>query len=324
MPPKAERPSTTSSGSNVAKAERASGSGNQTLPRHERGPSQHKYDDGNGNSTLTPHIKAAGESGRQGFSPMHFFSIAFRSSCKASAAANLLWPAVPAAIAVRYADDGNHLAIFILAYIAMVPCANLIGFAGQEFGRKMPPVLAVIVETTFGSVVEIILFIVLLIQGQSEEVIKAAILGSILANMLLCLGLCFFAAGMRRDESHFSEVVSEAGSGLLLTAGFGLTVPTVFAVAFKDSTGVDTATLTRDVLQVSRVTAVALIIAYFVYLWFMARTVSNDRRCPFFCNPPFLEDVQFLSKPCITKEDIAISLENHVLCLAMFSTEGDY
>ncbi|ROW09456.1 hypothetical protein VMCG_02449 [Cytospora schulzeri] len=255
----------------MAKAEK-SGSRKQTLPRHEAEPAQHKYDDGNGNSTLTPHIKAAGESGRRGFHPMHFFAIASRSSCKASAAVNVLWPAVPAAIAVRYADPTNHLAIFILAYIAMVPCANLIGFAGQELGRKMPPVVGVLVETTLGSIVEIILFLVLLVKQNNEEVIKAAILGSILANMLLCLGLCFFAAGMRRDESHFSEAVSEAGTGLLLTAGVGLAVPTVFNMAFQNTAGATAAIIERDVLQVSRITAVLLIIAYFVYVWFMGRT----------------------------------------------------
>lgn len=117
-----------------------------TLPT-TRDPVVHKHDDGNGNSTFTPGIKAAGESGRRGVSPMHFVKIIGKSSCKASAAVNILWPIVPAAIAVRYATD-NHLAMFVLAYIAMVPCANLIGFAGQEFGRKMPPVVAVLVETT--------------------------------------------------------------------------------------------------------------------------------------------------------------------------------
>ena len=71
--------------------------------------------------------------------------------------------------------------------------------------------------SSFGSVVEIVLFMVLLSRDQFP-VIQAAILGSILATMLLCLGLCFFAGGMKRDESSFSEVVSEAGNGLLLTA----------------------------------------------------------------------------------------------------------
>lgn len=72
---------------------------------------------------------------------------------------------------------------------------------------------------SLGSIVEIVLFMVLLSKGDGEfQVIQAAILGSILATMLLCLGLCFFVGGLRRDEQEFSEAVSEAGSGLLLTA----------------------------------------------------------------------------------------------------------
>lgn len=252
----------------MATAEKSS-SRDPALPQHE--PVRHKHDDGNGYSTMTPHIKAAGESGRRGFGT-EFFGIAWRSSCKASCAVNVLWPAVPAAIAVKYAAKDQHLAIFILAYIAMVPCANLIGFAGQEFGRKMPPVAGVLVETTFGSIVEIILFLVLAVQERNEEIIKAAILGSILANLLLCLGLCFWAAGMRRDESHFSEAITEAGCGLLLTAGIGLAVPTVFTLAFQNTEGQTAEALASTVLQVSRATAVMLIIAYVVYVWFMGHT----------------------------------------------------
>lgn len=41
-----------------------------------------------------------------------------------------------------------HVLIFTLAYIAMVPCANLIGFAGQEFARKVPHVARVLAEVT--------------------------------------------------------------------------------------------------------------------------------------------------------------------------------
>lgn len=107
--------------------------------------------------------------------------------------------------------------------------------------------------------------------AEAKNVIKAAILGSILANLLLCLGLCFFASGMRRDESHFNEAVSEAGSGLLLTAGFGLAVPTVFSNSFATGTEA-TAGVAGNVIAVSRVTAVALIVAYFIYVWFMGRT----------------------------------------------------
>lgn len=43
----------------------------------------------------------------------------------------------------------RHTLIFILAYIAMVPCANLVGFAGQELARKFPRVYGVLTEITY-------------------------------------------------------------------------------------------------------------------------------------------------------------------------------
>jgi Ca2+:H+ antiporter len=97
----------------------------------------------------------------------------------------------------HFAKPEWHLAIFITNYIAMLPAANLLGFAGQELSRKMPQkAIAMVMETTFGSVVEIVLFMVLLktsVGNSNVLVIQAAILGSILANILLCLGFCFIA-----------------------------------------------------------------------------------------------------------------------------------
>lgn len=161
-------------------------------------------------------IQPDGESGRKGIHPLHFLKICWRSTSRASRAVNVLWPVVPAAIAVRYATS-NHLLIFILNYIAMIPCANLIGFAGQELGRKLHKVLGVILETTLGSVVEIVMFMVL-ISNDEYTIIQDAILGSILATQLLCLGTCFVVGGLRHDEQTFDEVVGEVGSDLLLTA----------------------------------------------------------------------------------------------------------
>ena len=96
-----------------------------------------------------------------------------------------------------------------MSYIAMVPSANLIGFAGQELARKLPKVIGVILETTLGSLVEIVLFMVLIkTQGESGvPVIRAAILGSILANLLLCLGLCFFVGGLKSIACVRGQVI---------------------------------------------------------------------------------------------------------------------
>ncbi|PVH82618.1 putative vacuolar calcium ion transporter [Cadophora sp. DSE1049] len=197
--------------------------------------------------------------------------ICWRSTSRASRICNIFWPVVPAAIFVKYAHHDLHLVIFILNYIAMIPCANLIGFAGQELGRKLHKVLGVLLETTLGSVVEIVMFIVLLKTDQFA-VIQAAILGSVLATQLLCLGMCFVVGGVRHNELNFSEVVGEVGSDLLLTAGFGLIVPAAFFTAVSANGRTTPEVVSDKVLRISRITSILLIIAYAIYTYFQMRT----------------------------------------------------
>lgn len=227
---------------------------------------------------VTKGIKPEGESGRAWIHPWHFVRICCRSSSTASMLVNILWPFVPAAIAIHFIHPHNpgpqlHVWRFALNYIAMVPTANLIGFAGQELARKLPKVFGVLLETFLGGIVEIVLFMVLLhndVDNNLVPVIRAAILGSILANLLLCLGACFFFGGLRRNEQEFHEVVSEVGNGLLLVAGFGLTIPSAFFNSLRGN--YDEALLNNDVLHISRITACVLLVAFCIYVWFQMRT----------------------------------------------------
>jgi Ca2+:H+ antiporter len=237
-------------------------------------------------SIIPQHIHPDGESGRTGFHPSHFLNVSWRSGSNAAKYVNLLWPFVIVAIVLHYAAPNLPLAIFATSYIAMIPVANLLGFAGQEFARKMPKVSGILIETAFGSIVEIILFIILIAKhrsgdGSSEHgnlipVIQAAILGSILTNLLLCLGLCFFVGGLRQARQRFHASVSEVGSGLLLVAGFGLLIPSAYYSALKSSV-VAKATkhhafteevLKHNVLRISQVTSILLMIAFCMYVSF--------------------------------------------------------
>jgi len=238
-------------------------------------------------------IAHEGESGRSGFHPRHFFTVLWRSSCTASMLVNVLWPFVPLTIILHF-FPGLALWKFATAYVAVVPSANLLGFAGQEFARKMPKVAGILIETTFGSIIEIILFVVLIAKhdaggegsGNGDEgnlipIIQAAILGSILTNLLLCLGLCFFFGGLRQASQKFHAIISEVGTGLLLVAAFGLLIPSAFYSALKSEALPDAVhvsheqrftegKLQADVLHISQATSVALIVAFSLYLWFQA------------------------------------------------------
>lgn len=215
-------------------------------------------------------VDTAGESGRTGIHPWTLLKVCFRSVCTLSMVVNILWPFVPAAIVMHFARPDLHVWIFSLNYIAMVPSANLLGFAGGELAKKLPKMIGILVETTLGAVVELVLFMVLLYNHDEAAhvdlipVIQAAILGSIMANLLLCLGTCFFVGGIKRSEQTFHEAVSEVGTGLLLVAGFGLLIPSAFYSALRGSVN-DEFTLEQlgeFSLTISRATAVILLVAF--------------------------------------------------------------
>ncbi|KAH8688816.1 vacuolar H/Ca2 exchanger [Talaromyces proteolyticus] len=224
-------------------------------------------------------VQTSGESGRNGFHPVHFLRVCFRSTCTVSMVVNILWPFVPAAIVIAFARPDLDLWVFILNYIAIVPSANLLGFAGGELARKLPKVWGILLETSLTSAVELILFMVLIKKNDHNDlisVIQAAILGSILANLLLCLGLCFFIGGLRREEQILHEAVSEVGSGLLLVAGFGLLIPSAFFSALSGAVSPN-GTFTADELlsntrKISRATAIILFAAFCMFLWYNLRT----------------------------------------------------
>ena len=134
----------------------------------------------------------------------------------------------------------------------------------------------VLLETFLGGIVEIVLFMVLLhnsVDNNLIPVIRAAILGSILANLLLCLGFCFFMGGLRREEQTFDEVISEVGHGLLLMAGFGLLIPTAFFASLRGS--IDDASLESKTLNISRITSVILLVAFLMCVLSPSCTISK-------------------------------------------------
>ncbi|RMZ83514.1 hypothetical protein DV737_g1625, partial [Chaetothyriales sp. CBS 132003] len=237
-------------------------------------------------------VQAEGESGRSGFQPANFFKLVWRSSSPASSYTNVLWPFVPAAIALHFAEGEHHVWTFAINYIAMVPAANLLGYAGQELARKLPKVAGILIETCLGSVVEIVLLMVLVAtdkagaevgHGNLTNVIQAAILGSILTNLLLCLGGCFLVGGIRHKEQKFHAVISETGSGILLVAGFALLIPSAFYSALSGSTTDTTvegeatytiAKLRADTLTISHGVACILVVAFGTFIVYNA--VSHD------------------------------------------------
>jgi Ca2+:H+ antiporter len=83
--------------------------------------------------------------------------------------------------------------------------------------------------------------------------------------------MCFFVGGIFWPQQSFHEAISEVGSNLMLVAGIGLVIPTIFynSLAGGRLSYADAETRT---LRLSRAAAIILLVAFLVYVWFQSRS----------------------------------------------------
>lgn len=95
---------------------------------------------------------------------------------------------------------------------------------------------------------------------------QTSLLGSILSNLLLVLGLCFLAGGVKYAEQTFNQTSAQTSSALLALSVFSLVVPAAFHAAPNEGRSVEEMNI--RVLQLSRGVSIILLIIYGLYLYF--------------------------------------------------------
>jgi calcium/proton exchanger cax len=84
-----------------------------------------------------------------------------------------------------------------------------------------------LLNASFGNAVELIVAILALIKDE-VLIVQTSLIGSILSNLLLVLGMCFFFGGLNRIEQKFNVVVAQTAASLLALAVGSLIIPTAF------------------------------------------------------------------------------------------------
>ena len=137
---------------------------------------------------------------------------------------------VPIAIVLEF-THANEVAIFVVAGLAILPLAGLMGHATEELAAHTGSQLGGLLNATFGNVAELIIAFFLLLDGQIE-IVKASLTGSIIGNSLLVLGLAFLVGGIKsgKPEQEFNRAATEMHSGSLVIAVVALLMPALFAL----------------------------------------------------------------------------------------------
>ncbi|KAL8697356.1 MAG: hypothetical protein Q9201_007158 [Fulgogasparrea decipioides] len=200
--------------------------------------------------------------------PVRFGYITWRTL--ASNPVNVLLVFVPLGI-VFGAIHANPTVVFILNFFAIIPLASLLSFATEELSAKLGQTLGGLLNATFGNAVELIVSIVALKNGEIR-IVQASMLGSILSNILLVLGCCFLAGGIKHQEQSFNSTVASTMSSLMAVSTASLIIPATLYATMGQGDQNSKHTKDKTILVLSHGTAVILLILYALYLFFQLKT----------------------------------------------------
>ncbi|KAJ5118338.1 hypothetical protein N7448_010049 [Penicillium atrosanguineum] len=180
---------------------------------------------------------------------------------------NVLLVFVPAGIVVK-AIGLNPAIVFAMNAVAIIPLAGLLSHATESVASRLGDTIGALINVTFGNAVELIIFIIALVKNEIR-IVQASLLGSILANLLLILGMAFLLGGLRFQEQIYNSTVTQMSACLLSLSVTSLLLPTAFHASWSNSANAD-----RETLKVSRGTSVVLLLVYILYILFQLKSHS--------------------------------------------------
>ena len=193
---------------------------------------------------------------------------------------NMLLLAVPVTCYFAYISDNKSMAFFA-SLVAIMPLAFLMGRATEEIALYTSESLGGLLNATFGNAAEMIIALLAIyaasqadtstLEGLATEqlmvgLVQASLIGSILGNLLLVMGLAFLWGGINYSEQKFSDSQVSSNGSLMLLAMIVLIIPTVFNSTVGGTEGEE------GVEQLSHIAAIVLLLLYGLFLYFQFKS----------------------------------------------------
>jgi Ca2+:H+ antiporter len=176
-------------------------------------------------------------------------------------ARRILWGSLalaPATILLHYTLHPSEVVEFILAAVALIPLAWLIGEATEQAAHHTGAGIGGFLNATFGNAPELIIALLALNKGLNE-VVRGSLTGSVIGNLLLVLGFSLLFGG-RGDLDRESSLIS---LGLVGLAAVLLAIPSVAGWHGDPER--------HSLAQLSIPISIALLVVYVGVTWFNLR-----------------------------------------------------
>ena len=177
---------------------------------------------------------------------------------------NWLLVFIPITLILEHVMPDKPTLVFLCAALAIVPIASLIVQATEQIAHRTGDAIGGLLNATFGNAPELIIAFVALRSGLIDMV-RASLVGAIMANLLLGLGLAFLLGGLRHHIQEFNPRAAGMQASMMMLAVISMMVPGGYHTL-----------VTEETLHYERYlnigVAVVLLVSYGLSLLFMIRT----------------------------------------------------
>ncbi len=120
----------------------------------------------------------------------------------------------------------SEVAVFVIAAVTLAALAALVGEGTDQLGSRFGPGATGVLQSALGNLPELFISLFALREGL-VVLVQTALIGSILGNSLLVLGLAFLAGGLRHGPMTFDAAPVRNIAIVLVLAVASLAIPTV-------------------------------------------------------------------------------------------------
>lgn len=135
----------------------------------------------------------------------------------------LIGMAVTLGLRLTGADD---VLIFLVAAVTLAGLAGLVGEGTDQLGERFGPGATGVLQSALGNLPELFISLFAL-QAGLTVLVQTALIGSILGNSLLVLGLAFLAGGLKHGKQVFDAAPVRNIAIILVLAVASLAIPTI-------------------------------------------------------------------------------------------------
>jgi Ca2+:H+ antiporter len=177
---------------------------------------------------------------------------------------NWLLAFIPVTLFIDHTTPDKSSLIFLCAALAIIPIASLIVQATEQIAIRTGDAIGGLLNATFGNAPELIISFVALRAGMTDMV-RASLVGAILANILLGLGLAFLLGGLRHHTQDFNPRAAGMQASMMMLAVISMLVPGGFHTLVTEET-------LRYEQYLNIGVAIILLLSYGLSLLFMIKT----------------------------------------------------